>query len=391
MGRFAGKLAIAVSLTAIPLGYAGWADRAAAEELHWTHFGIRPMAMGNAYVAVADDYNSLFYNPAGLARLKTWSGELLNPSAEISKTTYTGGRDTMSLVQGSSSKSSTEQTQDILDLLEKNTGKTQHFALGLAPHLVFPGFGFGVGADIDTTIAIHREISTDVKFGPEIIAPFGMAFNLLEDRLSVGGSVKVVAKGGVDREFSINDIQAFTKNAAADKASGSTSNSTKLSDFVEGGVGVGADFGLLFTPIKTMSPTIGISVMDIGGTPYKKVNVSGEALGAPPPREPSVNMGLSLKPWESGAMYLLTAIDADAINQAAHYSKKVNAGAEWGYGSIIKVETGLHQGELTAGFEFDVFLLSIKFVTYAEQLGTYAGQDDSLSDRRYALQLKLLI
>lgn len=394
MARIAFKHAVNMLAGGAVVAACGWSAAASAEELHWTHFGVRPLAMGNAFVAVADDYNSLFYNPAGLARLKEWDGEFINPSAEVSANTLNGGRDTVSLLNSSSSKSSSDQIQSILDLLEKNTGKTQHFALGLTPHLVFPGLGFGVGFDLNTTLAVHREIATDINFGPQIIAPFDMAFNLLEDRLSIGGGLKVVAQGGVDREFSINDIQALTKTAAAnsDGADAATqSKASKLQDYVNGGIGVGADFGLLFTPIKTMAPTLGLSILDFGGTPYKKMNISGTALGAPAPRLPSVNMGLSLRPWESGPMYLLTAIDADAVNQPVHYSKKVNLGAEWGYGSIIKVETGLHQGELSAGFEFDVFLLSIRFVTYAEQLGTVAGQDDNLRDRRYALQLKLLI
>jgi hypothetical protein len=99
---------------------------------------------------------------------------------------------------------------------------------------------------------------------------------------------------------------------------------------------------------------------------------------------------VSLKPYEANGMYVRTAVDADAVNQPIHYSKKVNLGAEWGYSDWIKVQSGLHQGELTGGFEFDVFLLTVRFVTYAEQLGTAAGQDDDLRDRRYALQLKLL-
>ena len=90
-------------------------------------------------------------------------------------------------------------------------------------------------------------------------------------------------------------------------------------------------------------------------------------------------------------MYLMTSVDAHAINQSVHYSKKFNMGLEWGYGTIIKVQSGLHQGEFSGGFEFDVFLFSCRFVTYAEQLGTIAGQDDNLRDRRYAIQLKLLI
>lgn len=90
-------------------------------------------------------------------------------------------------------------------------------------------------------------------------------------------------------------------------------------------------------------------------------------------------------------MYLRASLDAHGINRPMHYSKKFNLGLEWGLGSIIKVQTGLHQGELAGGFEFDVFLFSCRFATYTEQLGTVAGQDDNLRDRRFALQLKLLI
>ena len=377
MGRIAGLARrvgwIAGLLLATPLTVG---SRANAGELHYTHYGLRPLGMGNAFVAVADDYNSLFYNPAGLARLKEWSGEFLNPRAEISTTTMQTISDLSNLVSGS-----TGDTSAVLDFLEKNTGKVQHLAGGLTPHLVFPGFGFGLGADLRTTISIHREISMDILAGPQLIAPVAIAGNFFEGRLSVGAGVKLVVQGGIDREFSINDINAFTKKSGS---------GPKLADYVEGGYGIGSDLGLLFTPIKTMQPTLGVSITDFGGTPFTKTNIGGTALGAPKTRLPSVNTGVSLRPWESGRMYLLTTAAADSINQPVHFSKKFNLGSEWGYGDLLKVQAGLHQGEFSGGFQFDVFLLTLRFVTYAEQLGTYAGQDDSLRDRRYAMQLKLL-
>lgn len=383
MGRATGR-AVAASaclfLMLEPLGMT-----ASADELSWTHYGLRPLAMGNAFVAVADDFNALFYNPAGLARLKEWDGEFLNPYGEISGSAAGFINDGQKLAGGSGGDSTA-----VLDLLEKNTGKTHHVGLGLTPHLVFPGFGFGVGAKIDFTFAVHREISADVEFGPKIVAPVAFAFNLLEDRLSLGAGLKLVARGGIDRQFSINDIEAFTSSSDAEEA-GAENTGPKLEDFVEGGMGVGADVGMLFTPIKTMEPTLGISITDFGGTPYKKLDVSGEALGAPQTRLPSVNTGVSIKPWQANNMYVRASADAHAVNQPIHYSKKFNMGVEWAYGSLIKVQSGLHQGAFSGGFEFDVFLFTMRFVTYAEQLGTYAGQDKNLEDRRYALQLKLLI
>ena len=35
--------------------------------------GARPLGMGRAYVAVADDANAVFANPAGLGLQKSWS------------------------------------------------------------------------------------------------------------------------------------------------------------------------------------------------------------------------------------------------------------------------------------------------------------------------------
>lgn len=368
---------------AVALSVVGLAATAKGDELTWTHYGLRPLAMGNAFVAVADDYNALFYNPAGLARLKEWDGEFLNPSVEVSANSVKVIKDVLSL--------SFDDTDAVLDFLESNTGKSQHAALGWTPHLVFPGFGFGIGADLSTTLAVHRDISVDVDVGPRIIMPIGFATNFLEDRLSLGASLKMLARGGVDKEFSINDIQAFSKSR--DESTGGTGeDQPTLDDYVTGGMGAGVDFGLLFTPVKTMEPTLGMSITDLGGTPYtKQLDIGGNALGKPETRLPSVNTGVSLKPWQAGGAYLRTSMDAHAINQPVHYSKKFNLGLEWGYGSIIKVQTGLHQGELSGGFEFDVFLFTLRFVTYAEQLGSVAGEDENLRDRRYALQLKLLL
>ena len=72
---------------ALTVGSAVLPRIAHAGELKWTHYGLRPLAMGNAYVAVADDYNALFYNPAGLARLDSWSLEVFNPRLGVSATT----------------------------------------------------------------------------------------------------------------------------------------------------------------------------------------------------------------------------------------------------------------------------------------------------------------
>ncbi|MGE0171821.1 MAG: hypothetical protein AB7T49_03515 [Oligoflexales bacterium] len=350
-----------------------------AAEARWTMYGLRPLAMGNAFVAVADDFNALFYNPAGLARLKEWDGELLNPTLAVSKNTTSFVKDAQSLSSGG--KDSTEQT---LALFEEQTGKSQYFSVGLTPHLIFPHFGLAIGAEVVGSLVFHRYPSVDFEAGPRVILPIAYAHNFLENRLSIGVGVKYRLRGGVNHEFSIQDMEAFSNN----KDEEGDSEGPQIDDYVEGGTGYGADVGMLFTPTDDMEPTLGVSITDIGGTPYKKFNVQGKALGVPEAVPPSLNIGMSIKPIKMERMYVLTSLDVHSVNLPYSFSKKFNLGTEIGLGSILKVQAGLHQGYLSGGLQLDVGLLNLRAVSYSEELGTVAGQ---VEDRRYAVQLKLLI
>jgi hypothetical protein len=352
---------------------------ALADELKWTHYGVRPLAMGNAYVAVADDYNALFYNPAGLARLESWHGELLNPQVGASSTTIS----TIKTFSGLA-RSSSDGVNSTLTAFEALSGKPQWINVGLTPHLVFPGFGLGIGMDVGASMTVHRTISADVVAGTDIIVPIAYAKNFLEDRLSLGVAVKGVFTSGVNREFSLADITAFSKKEAG-------SSGAQLKDFVVGGKGVGVDLGMLFTPVTTGEPTLGVSIADVGGTPYKAMKVGSANLGTPKPRTPSFNTGISYKPIKTDHYYVLTTMDAHAINQPIHFSKKLNFGTEWGFGRVLKLQAGLHQGSFSGGFQLDAWILVLRFATYTEQIGHVAGESTTAADRRYLAQLKILI
>ncbi len=59
---------------------------AIARELPSNHWGTIPLAMGGAYSAVADDWLSLHYNPAGLALQRKLEFQLLNFSLDVNRT-----------------------------------------------------------------------------------------------------------------------------------------------------------------------------------------------------------------------------------------------------------------------------------------------------------------
>lgn len=337
----------------------------------WTHFGVRPLGMGNAYVAVSDDFNSLFYNPAGLAR-QQFDGEFLNFSLETSSSTSSFISE---ITNNSDAFSDVSKT---LELLQKQLGKVHHTGLYWTPHFVFKNFGFGIGLSLPFSFVAHNNINIEVEAGPRVIAPLGFAKNFLDDKLSVGAALKLLFRGGINESFTIETISDATSSDA-------------FEELVEGGVGYGGDLGLLFTPVDNMEPTLGLSITDFGGSTYSPIQIGSNNTGAPRLRLPSVNTGVSLKPFRSGNMYLMTAVDAHMINQPMHYGHKLNLGLEWGYGQLIKIQTGLKAGYYTAGFQLDAGLLSIRLATYAVDHAPIVGLHSDLVERRYIAQIKLLI
>ncbi len=348
-----------------------------AEELRWTHFGVRPLGMGNAFVGQADDFNALYYNPAGLAWLKTWTFEVLTLRGEISANTTNAVNDISSFA-----KSGSGSTAATIDLIKSQGGKPLGFSLGMEPYFVAPGFGFALAVELPTQFTFHNDITVDVNAGPRFYIPAGIAGSFFRDRLALGMNAKIVGQLGVNRTFDID---------ALENLSNGNSGSGSLADYVVGGYGIGFDLGLLFRPDAKKDTTFGLSILDFGGTTFKALSSGDSATGAPEARRPAVSTGISFKPIKTDGHYLSVNADVAAINQPVHYSKKVNVGTEYGLGDFLKIQGGLHQGEWTAGLQLDIVLLRLRLATYAEQLGTAAGQDELLSDRRYAIHMNLFL
>ena len=75
-------------------------------------------------------------------------------------------------------------TEEVLDLIEKQTGEVQHLALGLTPHIVFKNFGIGAGLQFAGNIVFHRYPSVDMRLGigPDVVVPISYAMNFFENR-----------------------------------------------------------------------------------------------------------------------------------------------------------------------------------------------------------------
>jgi hypothetical protein len=343
----------------------------------WTQFGVRPLGMGNAFVAVSDDFNALYYNPAGLARIKEWQIEIINPKFNISTNTYF-------LAKNIKSKGKMD-VSDVLDTFKDAAGKPNHIGIGFTPYYIFPGFGVGIAIDSYASFIPHSgNVDIETLAISQLRLPIAFASNFFSNRLSLGASVKLNAIGGFDQDISMDTISLISSSSSDKK-----SNNKKITDYLISGMGIGLDLGLLFTPTETMEPTFGMSITDFGGTPMRKQLISkGTKAKAIPP---SVNTGVSFKPFKTANNYILVALDTQMINQDSHFAHKIGFGVEWGLYKILKIEAGMLHGYPTAGLQFDVNLLKIRLATYAVDRSPVVGLEKDLADRRVALQIKILI
>ena len=97
-----------------------YANNSAAAELPYIYKGVRPMGMGGAFVALSDDANALFYNPAGLANIKTKRTSVFELEFEGSKKAFDYQMDAFDV--------DTDDPSDVSSFLYKYMGDYSHMA-----------------------------------------------------------------------------------------------------------------------------------------------------------------------------------------------------------------------------------------------------------------------
>ena len=357
-----------------------------------TFVGVRPAAMGNAFTAVADDANALYYNPAGLARLETWNLDLISLIVGVNNATAFNSASVAELAQaGKSTGGSSDPSQIIDDLrpvLNELSGENHYARIGLNPSFVMRRFGIGLYAGTELELVPHANAlptALDVSVLTDGQARIGYAHHFFGQKLAVGATLN----GYLRAEATLDDFGIFE---VADAAGDSKALQEQITKNFHSGWGVGTDLGILFTPVELWKPTFGLVVKDIGDTNFRYYRVikNSEYAAPPSPVRQTVNTGVSITPqW--GSYYVRPSLDFREINLPIPASKKLGLGFEAGIkGNYLKgsVQTGLSEGYFTAGFEADLFLLALRYATYVSDRGTFPTEKP---ERRHVIQLKVLL
>lgn len=352
----------------LTLGFILFSSFVYAQEYDRMYRGARPMGMGGAFTAVSDDENALFYNPAGLNRIKPGEGKvaILNPQVVLN----TSAMDVVGKIKN-------KLTQDPIDALSPHIGQNMHVNfVPSMPYWVRHNFAVALllpSLRNDTTL--RRNVATQAI--EHVIVDsglmFGFAQGFLQDRLSVGATMKFLVRGAGNVTF--DAIQLYTKQGVSFKDIGGY------------GFGVDADLGAMYTFNKVLFfvPTVGLTINNIGATKFPTHFGGGQPVPESDRLRRSVGLGSKFE-LPSGKYFSkwIVAFDVNNIGMAGTFFKKVHLGTEAWLFDFFGLRGGLNQGYLAFGLSMKIPVMQIDFYTYGEELGASAG---SKGDRRLALQL----
>ncbi|WP_457601286.1 hypothetical protein [Hydrogenivirga sp.] len=377
------KRVIVGSLISVSLGFP------IALEYPYVYKDPRVMGMGGAYVAVGGTTASLFYNPAGIGKIKKEAGfevDLIGFTASVSEDGYKFVKDFQDALDtgdlDNDGDDADDQLEATLDVLKKYRGKVLHFSIDTFPSVArrFGNLGIALGgvAVMKLDAVPHQGFSSSGLVSVDASLTYGglggLSYSLMNERLTLGVGLKQLTRESVQKDFTAREL---------------VENQDNLDNYIndevkKSGSATGVDVGVIYdvANLGGFKTSVGASYLNIGDLDF------GEAGKVPG----TLNAGVAFKKERQSSFFSGLTIAFDVVDITKNYEqdedwgKRLRAGAElkvWnGSWSDLFLRVGSYQGYLTAGAELRLALIRIVATTYAEEMGAYSGQD---KNRRYML------
>lgn len=351
--------------------------------IHQHYQAPRALGMGNAFVAVANDYSALFYNPAGLARLDEND---LNMSFDLAGTpSLAKFVEDIEKAQDTPGSESAKQSA-IAGVLERNFGNRYAVRVG-APQAIWarPGWAIGIiPMDLTMRFSVHNSVgpavAATVYADTTVAYGYGAHVKGFEyGLLSWGITGKAVHRGYFSQNVSFIEL-ATDPNIVSD-------------DDLAAGYTADADLGLLWTPhipdsglfslLEYTRPTFGLVVRNVGELGFQRSGLLDNENRQKPERLYRViDVGSR---WEYPSFWIFSGrgvLDVrDILHPGFNWRKGLHAGFEfdWTMTSWWKghYRVGISQGFWTAGLSAMFTVFNLDLVSYAEDVGTFGTPVES--------------
>ena len=359
--------------------------------IHHEYQSLRALGMGDAFVAVANDYSGLFYNPAGLIRRE--DGQInMYIDVGLSKdvTTFAEAID-------QAGKNTINPEEEVIKVLQDAYGNNYSLRASLPNGIwVRPGWGIAV-IPIDLTLDMNLHSSLGPILNSTVIADTILAYGWAKDyywldhgRTSVGVTMKAINRGYFSEQI-----------AAVDLAT--NPDLVKPEQFGEGAT-LDADVGILFTPevpsegffslFRLARPTFGAVVRNVVDYGFKTdLNLYNKEKNVTEPERLYRRIDLGSR-WEYPDIFIFGGRGVMDIRDILHpqfsFKKGFHVGFEFDWTMFSwwkgQYRFGMSQGYWTAGASALFTVFNLDLVTYSEDVGTRTNPRES---RKYEIRMNI--
>lgn len=322
----------------------------------------RGAGMGDTLLPLADDGPSaLFYNPAGLGKIRGTHAEPMNIQVNVNQP-FVGnaGYNSYKIYSLNAYK----------DELHGQGGAFPGYGLAIFPSFFTRGFGFGLLAV--NQVAAQAVDSTSIRYRSlyQMIPTAGFGVRLASGILRLGYSLQWVHQANGDITVS-PDTDNLGYNQGLYQGSALSHN-----------------LGFAMTlPIRYL-PSLAAVARNVGGarfTSFSLFPLGRNTIGAPPNESMTIDIGASIQPKFIGASYMnLSAVYRDATNRSAvTLWGRIAFGTEIVFRNEMFLRGGWSSGYPSAGLGVRHSAGELSLAWYSEDVGsTYHAQ----RDMRYLFQ-----
>jgi len=343
---------------------------------------LRPLGMGNAFIAVSDDQSALMYNPAGLNDIEQWRMELSTITLELSSSFYDFYKEYRDLQNDP--EMSDDPTAMLNELADLFIGAPLFLRISESIAYSMKNFGMRIATDGNVNAmlrnAVYPSLEYDITVDNSVL--IGGSYGFFDKALQVGVAVKPIYRLTTGaKELTIGEFENY---------SDSDEMMDELTSY-EGGMGVGVDvgvkshldsmahyvnFGGADAAVRYLRPTIGLTWQDIGNTRFTRgVESIDQTIG--------FGSAVHLDFWK---FKNTLAVDIRDMNTGRPFVSMLAMGLESWLTDMFALRCGLYQLRPSAGFTIDLTFLRLDGAIYKEEVSQYSH---TKGDLRAALQFGL--
>ena len=384
-----------------------------AEEAPEVFTPVRPMGMGGAFTAVANDESSIWTNPAGVARIRKPRSRKIIGMTKIPGLSLGVNRESRSFYSGFKS-SQEKNVEDVISSSGDMGDKPFWGRASLFPVMIFDlapnnPAAFSLFSVTTIQMAVDADDASQAKM--TAISDMGSTITVgisnFSRRLDVGVQVRPMFRYAY--EDTVPSSIIVDKNELQRRLKDESNKSSAIA----------FDLGFSFTLADFWFPTLGLSILNaptgcregylnpftktrqkVCGTKYTGSFGNEEALSTIDPTD--IRVGVSILPRLGRKVALRFALDAHHLyltDGTQYYglpgletSKMLHGGVELVTGNPLEISpftlrVGANQGFYTFGFSLNFSMFSLDFATYGTDISSSATAEE---DRRYVGGLSMV-